>query len=543
MKLDLSTPEPAPDPKAWEALVAKTGPLDQRLAKLTRSDASGIAYPLVAEAKRTQETPPLFEPEVFNARLGKAPTWDVRAVLSCSDEKHSNQVILDALNHGATTLEFRANELLNLSLPEVFNNVTREFISLVVVLNSELEQAKLDDLQGALDGFKHTTWVLQSTSQALPKLDGGASVAVSSLEAVDLGAHPSLEIAYLLSAVLARYRASAENNGTFERAIGLYTTTESTLFMNIAKLRSLRRLYEGIRKSLAISAPWELMTLSSPRAWTRDAPWNNQLRGTASIMSASIAGATSIGVLPATHTLESQRVALSAHSVIALESHLGQVDDPARGSYLIETLTEALAQKAWSIVQSIEKFGGLSSPQGWSHFTTLAKESLKAREEALSHRKRSYVGVSEFPSLEDDASDHLSAFEYHARDSALFEAIRHQPHSSAIRLLTVGSPARHLARKTFAEHALAAGGIEAQVIDLAAAHDQGFDGTEIICGHDDDYEEAKEEIAQLVNQPTTRTYLASKHALDGLFTQPQRLFLGMNLVEFLESITHDGSEA
>ena len=109
-------------------------------------------------------------------------------------------------------------------------------------------------------------------------------------------------------------------------------------------------------------------------------------------MSASIAGATSIGILPATHTLESQRVALSAHSVIALESHLGQVDDPARGSYLIETLTDALAQQAWAIFQSIEKCGGLASPQGWSHFTTLAQESLKNREDALSHRKRSYVG-------------------------------------------------------------------------------------------------------------------------------------------------------
>ena len=87
MKLDLSTPEPAPDPKAWEALVAKTGPLDQRLAKLTRTDASGIAYPLVAETKQAQETPPSSRPEVFNARLGKAPTWDVRAVLSCSDEQ------------------------------------------------------------------------------------------------------------------------------------------------------------------------------------------------------------------------------------------------------------------------------------------------------------------------------------------------------------------------------------------------------------------------------------------------------------------------
>ena len=543
MKLDLSTPEPAPDPKAWDALVAKTGPLDQRLAKLTRTDASGIAYPLVAETKQAQETPPLGETEAFNARLGRAPTWDVRAVLSCSDDTNTNRAILDALNHGATTLELRANELLNLSLPKVFNNVTREFVSLVVVLNSDLEQAKLDELQGALNGFKHLTWVLQSTSQALPKLEGDASVAVSSLEAVDLGAHPSLEIAYLLSAVLERYRASAENYGTVEQAIALYATTESTLFMNIAKLRSLRRLYEGIRKSLAISAPWELMTLSSPRAWTRDAPWNNQLRGTASIMSASIAGATSIGILPATHTLESQRVALSAHSVIALESHLGQVDDPARGSYLIETLTDALAQQAWAIFQSIEKCGGLASPQGWSHFTTLAQESLKNREDALSHRKRSYVGVSEFPSLDDDPSDHLSAFEYHARDSALFEAIRHQPHSNTTRILTVGSPARHLARKTFAEHALAAGGIEAEVVDLASAQGQNFSGVEIICGHDDDYEEAKEEIATLVSEPTTRTYLASKHALDGTFTQAQRLFLGMNLVEFLESITHDGPEA
>ena len=259
-------------------------------------------------------------------------------------------------------------------------------------------------------------------------------------------------------------------------------------------------------------------------------------------MSASIAGATSIGILPATHTLESQRVALSAHSVIALESHLGQVDDPARGSYLIETLTEALAQKAWShcsIHREIRWF--ILASRLVSLYNT-RKRIIESAEEALPPQAK-LRGVSEFPSLEDDASDYLSAFEYHARDSALFEAIRHQPNSGAIRLLTVGSPARHLARKTFAEHALAAGGIEAQVIDLAAAHDHNFNGTEIICGHDDDYEEAKEEIAQLVNQPTTRTYLASKHALDGLFSQPQRLFLGMNLVEFLESITHDGLEA
>ena len=153
------------------------------------------------------------------------------------------------------------------------------------------------------------------------------------------------------------------------------------------------------------------------------------------------------------------------------------------------------------------------------------------------------MGVSEFPSLDDAPSDHLSAFEYHARDSALFEAIRHQPHSSAIRILTVGSPARHLARKTFAEHALAAGGIEAQVIDLAAAHDQDFSGTEIICGHDDDYEEAKEEIAT-IGKSANDAHVPRQQARSGRsFTQPQRLFLGMNLVEFLESITHDGPEA
>jgi len=43
------------------------------------------------------------------------------------------------------------------------------------------------------------------------------------------------------------------------------------------------------------------------------------------------------------------------------ESHIGQVADAAHGSYWHESLSESLAQSAWSHFQTIEAAGGMSA--------------------------------------------------------------------------------------------------------------------------------------------------------------------------------------
>ena len=536
MKLDLNTPEANADLDAWKTLVAKTDPIEKRLSRLTRSDASGVVYPLVAQSSPAQETHPLGDQQRFTARLGQAPTWDVRAILSVPDDSQGNTAILDALNHGATALEFRLRELKPRSFQRLFQDVTQSFVDLVIVVESGDSTSDIETVLSQVQSFKSCTWVSTGSTAVFPTCDKQNQVALSSLQAIDRGAHPGLELAFLLSSAVSYYRTGGADVINAAYGPALYLTTESTIFLNIAKLRALKRLYQGIRDSLNVTHDWELFTLSSPRSWTRDAPWNNQLRATASLMSASIGGATNIGVLPATDTVESQRVALTAHSVAALESHLGQVDDPARGSYLIESLTNDLAETAWSLFQALEKAGGVASESGYEAFEALVSSSLSDREANLARRRRAYVGVSEFPSLDDSPSDTPTALQNHPRDSLAFEALRHAGQTMAVRLVTLNSPARHLARKTFAEHALNAGGFHPAMVTLEEALDGDFQGVQILCGHDDDYETSRSQIETLLSSLSAKTFIASKTALTDLISQDQRLYLGMNLLEFLQDI-------
>jgi len=51
----------------------------------------------------------------------------------------------------------------------------------------------------------------------------------------------------------------------------------------------------------------------------------------------------------------SRRVARNTQIILREESHLLKVVDPAGGSWFVETLTDAIAQKAWSLMQDVER--------------------------------------------------------------------------------------------------------------------------------------------------------------------------------------------
>src|SRR5260370_49186 len=88
------------------------------------------------------------------------------------------------------------------------------------------------------------------------------------------------------------------------------------------------------------------------------------LRATMATFSAGLAGANAITVLP--HTLAlglpdafARRVARNTQLGLLEESNLARVSDPAAGSGGIEKLTRQLCEAAWSVVQEIEKAGGV----------------------------------------------------------------------------------------------------------------------------------------------------------------------------------------
>jgi methylmalonyl-CoA mutase len=70
------------------------------------------------------------------------------------------------------------------------------------------------------------------------------------------------------------------------------------------------------------------------------------------------------------------------------------VIDPAGGCYYIESLTAQLAELAWSIVQELEKAGGMVRALRAGLIHEMTESVAKARMDAVHKRKAVFVGVN-----------------------------------------------------------------------------------------------------------------------------------------------------
>jgi len=65
------------------------------------------------------------------------------------------------------------------------------------------------------------------------------------------------------------------------------------------------------------------------------------------------------------------------------ESHLGQVQDAAFGSYFHERMTEQLAQAAWAEFQTIESDGGIDNIEAFKDRVKAAAKIRKDKDEPI----------------------------------------------------------------------------------------------------------------------------------------------------------------
>lgn len=158
-----------------------------------------------------------------------------------------------------------------------------------------------------------------------------------------------------------------------ERAISAATThhfiqfsvaLSTDYFVEIAKLRALRILWNNILAGFGLQAPEPLEIIAHLAPETQDENmYTNMIRAGAQAMSAVIGGADRLYLLPANAVLQqapdafTRRIARNVQHLLHLEAHLGQVTDPAAGSWYIENLTNLLAEKAWERFQELEHNG------------------------------------------------------------------------------------------------------------------------------------------------------------------------------------------
>jgi methylmalonyl-CoA mutase len=140
-------------------------------------------------------------------------------------------------------------------------------------------------------------------------------------------------------------------------------------FMEIAKMRAARLLWSKIVKEFNPKNPksMALRTHCQTSGWslTEQDPYNNVTRTCIEAMAAVLGGTQSLHTNSLDEAIAlptdfSARIARNTQLFIEKETDVTKVVDPLGGSYYVETLTSALAEKAWALIEEVEKLGGMT---------------------------------------------------------------------------------------------------------------------------------------------------------------------------------------
>lgn len=181
----------------------------------------------------------------------------------------------------------------------------------------------------------------------------------------------------------------------------------SNVFMEIAKLRAARLLWSKIVASFGGSKEAQKMYIharTSSFTKTVNDPYVNMLRTTTEAFAGAVGGANSMHVSPFDEAIQtadtfSRRIARNTHIILQEESNLNQIVDPAGGSWYVESLTDAVASKAWELFQEVEKNGGMYEALKVGLVQQKVRETANKKKTNIESRKDRIVGTNMYPNL------------------------------------------------------------------------------------------------------------------------------------------------
>ncbi|MGV1790843.1 methylmalonyl-CoA mutase family protein [Rhizobium sp. A37_96] len=203
------------------------------------------------------------------------------------------------------------------------------------------------------------------------------------------GGTEAQELAVMAASLVGHLRLLEEAGLSPEKALratSLCISADQNQFMTIAKIRAARLIFARIAEACGVSDPQpaHLFAETSYRMLTRLDPETNILRNAIAVFSAGVGGADEVSVLPhsLTHGIPdplARRLARNTQTILMAESHLDHVVDPAAGAGGIETLTDALAERAWEIFTGIEGKGGLAKAIAGGELAAMVAKARKGR--------------------------------------------------------------------------------------------------------------------------------------------------------------------
>jgi len=267
--------------------------------------------------------------------------------------------------------------------------------------------------------------IIEYTARNMPKFN---SISISGYHMQEAGANQALELAFTL-ADGKEYVKTATAKGLdvddFAGRLSFFWAIGMNFYLEIAKMRAARLLWCRIMKDFGAKNPKSLMlrTHCQTSGWslTEQDPYNNVVRTTIEAMAAVFGGTQSLHTNSFDEAIAlpsefSSRIARNTQLIIQEETHITNVIDPWAGSFMMEKLTQEMADAAWKIIEEVDAMGGMTRAvdSGWAK---LKIEAAAAEKQArIDSGKDVIVGVNKYRLAKEDPVEILEVDNHKVRE-------------------------------------------------------------------------------------------------------------------------------
>jgi methylmalonyl-CoA mutase len=307
---------------------------------------------------------------------------------------------------------------------------------LAFYINAGMEQgAKLEEMAGTIQNdilkefmvrntyiyppkfsMKIIADIFEYTSKNMPKFN---SISISGYHMQEAGATADIELAYTLADGLEYLRAGV-NAGmdidSFAPRLSFFWAIGMNHFMEIAKMRAARLLWAKIVKQFNPKNPKSLAlrTHSQTSGWslTEQDPFNNVGRTCIEAMGAALGHTQSLHTNALDEAIAlptdfSARIARNTQIYIQQETEICREVDPWAGSYYVESLTQELVEKAWALIEEVEKLGGMAAAIETGIPKMRIEEAAARTQARIDSGAQTIVGVNKYRLEKEDPIDIL----------------------------------------------------------------------------------------------------------------------------------------
>ncbi|MDR0565222.1 MAG: methylmalonyl-CoA mutase [Azoarcus sp.] len=270
--------------------------------------------------------------------------------------------------------------------------------------------------------------IFKYTSANMPKFN---SISISGYHIQEAGANQAIELAFTLADGLEYVRTGIKSGmdvDTFAGRLSFFWGVGMNFYLEIAKMRAARLLWWRIMKQFNPKSAKSMMlrTHSQTSGWslTEQDPYNNVVRTTIEALAAVFGGTQSLHTNSldeaiALPTEFSARIARNTQIIIQEETHICNVVDPWAGSYMMEKLTQDMADKAWGLIEEIEAMGGMTKAveSGWAKMKV--EECAADKQARIDSGRDVIVGVNKYRLAKEDPVEILEIDNHAVRESQI----------------------------------------------------------------------------------------------------------------------------